>query len=275
MLPTQRDEDAVQGREGPGQRVPGPTTGRVSWTETMEGFRRILPVTLYVVPMGLAFGAAALQQDLPGPLAILMSAVVFAGSSQFAALDLWSASPALVPLLLTTFAVNARHVLLGASLAPWLNKLPLSRRYGTVTLLSDPNWALVTQNQDDAGGSTDPSRLANLLLGAGLALWSTWLLGTALGVTLGSDLGDLSRFGLDLLVVTFFVAVLAGLWRSVREDLLPWLAAAAVALAGSWLLPGGWQPSGRTAPWPVTRRCWWRSWAWRSSPISLAPAACS
>ena len=41
-------------------------TGRVSWTEAMEGFRRMLPVTLYVVPMGLAFGAAALQQDLSG-----------------------------------------------------------------------------------------------------------------------------------------------------------------------------------------------------------------
>ena len=116
----------------------------------MEGFRRMLPVTLYVVPMGLAFGAAALQQDLSAPLAILMSAVVFAGSSQFAALDLWSATPALVPLLLTTFAVNARHVLLGASLVPWLNKLSLLRRYGTVILLSDPNWALVTQIQDVA-----------------------------------------------------------------------------------------------------------------------------
>ena len=68
--------------------------------------------------MGLAFGAAAPQQDLPGTLAILMSAIVFAGSSQFAALDLWSASPALVPLLLTTFAVNARHVLLAATRTP-------------------------------------------------------------------------------------------------------------------------------------------------------------
>ena len=230
MPPMQRDEDAVQ----------DPATGRVSWTEAIDGFRRMLPVTLYVVPMGLAFGAAALQQDLPGLLAILMSAVVFAGSAQFAAMDLWSASPALVPLLLTTFAVNARHVLLGTSLAPWLNKLPLARRYGTVTLLSDANWALVTQIQDKAGGSTDPSRLANLLLGAGLALWSAWLLGTALGVALGGDLGDLSRFGLDLLVIAFFAAVLTGLWRSMQDDLLPWLAASAVALAGSWLLPGGW-----------------------------------
>ena len=142
----------------------------------------------------------------------------------------------------------------------------------------------MTQIQDEAGGSTDPSRLTNLLLGAGLALLSTWLLGTALGVTLGSDLGDLSRFGFDLLVITFFVAVLAGLWRSAREDLLPWLAAAAVVLASSWLLPSGWhvlagaldrRPSGGAAPWPVTGRCWLRYWAWRSSPISPAPATCS
>ena len=46
----------------------------------------------------------------------------------------------------------------------------------------------------------------------------------------------------DLIVAaeSAFAAVLAGLWRSVREDLLPWLAAAAVALASSWLLPSGW-----------------------------------
>ena len=208
--------------------------------EIWEGCRRMLPVTLYVVPMGVAFGAAALQRDLPGELVVLMSALVFAGSSQFAALDLWSANPALVPLLLTTFAVNARHLLLGASLAPWLNKLPPARRFATVSLLSDPNWALVTQVQDRALGAADPRRLGNLLLGAGIVLWTTWFVGTVLGVVLGGDLGDLSRFGLDLLVVTFFTAVLTGLWRSLPEDLLPWLTAAVVASIAAWLLPGGW-----------------------------------
>ena len=88
MPPMRRDEDAVQDPKDPGQRLPGPASGRASWTEAMDGFRRMLPVTLYVVPMGLAYGATALQQELPGPLAILMSAVVFAGSAQFAALDL-------------------------------------------------------------------------------------------------------------------------------------------------------------------------------------------
>src|SRR5687768_2650466 len=198
----------------------------LAWRAVPEGFRAILPVTLYVVPMGLAFGAAAAGKGLTAVQALLMSAVVFAGSSQFAALDLWSAPLALLPLLLTAFAVNARHLLLGAALAPWLNRVRGSSRYIAAALLTDPNWAYLAKAE--AEGERDPGRLAGLLVGTGLALWSTWLIGTALGVLLGGDLGDLKRFGLDLLVVTFFTAVLAGLWRTAGEDLAPWAAAAAV-----------------------------------------------
>jgi 4-azaleucine resistance transporter AzlC len=216
----------------------GDAKSTLAWRAVPEGFRAILPVTLYVVPMGLAFGAAAVGKGLSATQALFMSALVFAGSSQFAALDLWSAPLALLPLLLTTFAVNARHLLLGAALAPWLNRVRGPSRFGAAAFLSDPNWAFLTKAQ--AEGERDPSRLAGLLVGTGLALWSTWLVGTALGVILGGDLGDLKRFGLDLLVVAFFTAVLAGLWRTAGEDLAPWVAAAAVGILGSWLLPPGW-----------------------------------
>lgn len=211
----------------------------LSFAAARDGFRRILPVTLYVVPMGIAFGAAAIGKGISAPFALLMSALVFAGSSQFAALDLWSAPLALLPLLLTTFAVNARHLLLGASLAPWLNHLPVAQRYGSVILLTDPSWALVTKARDEEDERSS-GRLAGLLVGAGFGLWITWLLGTGIGVALGADLGDLSRFGLDLLVVTFFSAVLVSLWRGPSHDVPSWLAAAAVALVGLWLLPPGW-----------------------------------
>jgi 4-azaleucine resistance transporter AzlC len=211
-----------------------------SWPDMREGFRRILPVTLYVIPMGLAFGAAAVAKGLPALIALVMSAFVFAGSSQFAALDLWSAAGlAVVPILATTFAVNARHILLGASLAPWLNRLPLRRRLGTAALLSDANWALAMQASGE-GPRAGPGRIGDILVGSGAALWITWAIGTLLGVALGADPAFLSKLGLDLLVVTFFAAVLASLWRSVREDLLPWLTAAVVAVAVAWLLPPGW-----------------------------------
>ena len=56
MPPTHHDDNGSHGSP----------PHRLSWSEIAEGFRRILPMTLYVVPMGLAFGAAAVQQDLPG-----------------------------------------------------------------------------------------------------------------------------------------------------------------------------------------------------------------
>ena len=51
---------------------------------------------------------------------MFMSVAIYAGASQFAALDLWYAPLPLATLALTVLAVNARHILLGASLAPWL-----------------------------------------------------------------------------------------------------------------------------------------------------------
>ncbi|EWH03138.1 AzlC family ABC transporter permease [Halomonas sp. BC04] len=54
------------------------------------GIRRMAPLCLFVVVFGLAFGVAALSRGLSGLEAMLMSALVFAGASQFAALELWA-----------------------------------------------------------------------------------------------------------------------------------------------------------------------------------------
>ena len=106
---------------------------------TRRGFRDIWPVAAFVVPFGLAFGAAAAENGISWPLATVMSASVFAGASQFAALEFWSSPVAVVPLLLVVFAVNARHILLGASLAQWLKGVPPGRRHASAALISDAN----------------------------------------------------------------------------------------------------------------------------------------
>ena len=78
-------------------------------TLTWNGFRQFLPISAFVVLFGLAFGLAATQTGLGADTSLLMSALVFAGASQFAALDLWGTQIPLVPLALTVFAINARH----------------------------------------------------------------------------------------------------------------------------------------------------------------------
>ncbi len=204
-------------------------TGRGVWRGCVE----IAPVAAFVIPFGIAFGVAASAKGLPAGTSIFMSAAIFAGAAQFAALDLWHAPLPLATLALTVLAVNARHVLLGAALASWLLQVPLRRRLAALLLLSDANFAQAVSAR--ARGETD----AGILFGAGLAMWITWIIGTTIGVVAGSLLGDLSRFGFDAVMLAYFAAVIVGQWKG-RADAIPWIAAAAVALVGSYVLPAGW-----------------------------------
>src|SRR5215204_4432886 len=136
-------------------------TARGVWKGALD----IMPITVFVFPFGVAFGVAASAKALPAGIAVLMSAAVFAGASQFAALDLWIAPLPLAMLAVTVLAVNARHILLGAALAPWLLQLPIARRLFALFFLTDSNFAYAVSAR--GRGERD----AGILLGSGLALW--------------------------------------------------------------------------------------------------------
>ncbi|RDB42505.1 branched-chain amino acid ABC transporter permease [Halomonas sp. DQ26W] len=194
------------------------------------GIRRMAPLSLFVIVFGLAFGVAALSRGLSGLEAMLMSALVFAGASQFAALELWGPEIPLLPLVATTFAINARHLLMGAAIQPWLAHLPTAQRYGSVVVMSDSNWAMAAA--DHQRGETN----VGMLVGGGIALWVTWLFGTLLGVLFGSGIEEPQRFGLDVIMGCFLLAMLVG-GRHDLSMLLPWAAAALAALAAMAWLP--------------------------------------
>lgn len=197
---------------------------------TRQGFLRMLPLATFVVMFGIAFGVAAAQRGLSPFETLLMSGIVFAGASQFAALELWQPEIALLSLLAVTFAVNSRHLLMGASLYPWLKHLPARQRYLTLVLLSDANWAMsYTEHQK---GWRD----VGILLGGGMALWLTWMIGTAIGVLLGSGFTEPERFGLDVIMSCFLLAMIVN-GEQKNMLLVPWLVAAVVAVAAFYWLP--------------------------------------
>ncbi len=160
-----------------------------------------------------------------------MSAIVFAGGAQFAALELWRAPIPWVALVVATLAVNVRHVVLGAALHNWLRRISPFKRYLAVALLSDANWAASRRAYDS--GERDVGHL----VGGGAIIWLAWLAGTLTGALAGERLGDLNRFGLDVVLPVFFACSLAGLAKNWR-DVVPWLVAAAVACVASAIVPG-------------------------------------
>lgn len=194
------------------------------------GFRQLLPISLFVTIFGVAFGLAARQTGLGDSLILTMSAVVFAGASQFAVLDLWGAQVPLVPLVMTVFAINARHLLMGASLYPWLAHLPPAQRYGVMLVATDANWAMSMQ----AFGRGQSGM--GLLLGGGIALWASWLLGTWLGLHFGSAIDNPVGWGLDMVMGCFLLAMVIGGQKNLRV-LIIWTVAACSSLLAYRYLP--------------------------------------
>ena len=194
------------------------------------GFKQLTPIALFVTAFGAAFGLAATQAGLKDWTIIIMSVSMFAGAAQFAALDLWNEQIPLAPLLMTVFAINARHLLMGASLYPWLRHLSPARRYGIMMVASDANWAMAMQ----AFSRRTPG--LGLLFGGGLALWAFWVMGSALGVALGATLGTPRAFGLDMVMGCFLLAMVAGGEKD-RQTLFIWMVAALSSLLAWAFLP--------------------------------------
>jgi predicted branched-subunit amino acid permease len=157
-------------------------TARGVWRGSVE----IAPIAAFVIPFGIAFGVAASAKGISPEISVFMSVAIFAGASQFAVLDLWYAPLPLATLALTVLAVNARHILLGAALAPWLLQVPIVRRLAALLLLTDANFAYAMSARDRK--ETD----AGILFGSGLTIWIMWIVSTAIGALTGSLLGDLS-----------------------------------------------------------------------------------
>lgn len=174
-------------------------------SEFLSGVRAELPILLGVIPFGIIFGALAVEAGLSPLLALSASAIIFAGSAQFIAAQLFKdAAPGLI-IILTVFVVNLRHMLYSASIAPRLAHLPARWKWPLAYLLTDEAYAVVIVHYQDDGDSTHKHWY---YLGAGLALWSTWQASTAVGILLRTQAGNwLLGLGLDFAIAVTFIAL--------------------------------------------------------------------
>jgi len=206
---------------------------RFTTTGVSRGMLRLMPVAIFVIPFGIGFGAAAVQTGVSTTQASVMSGLVVAGASQFAVLDLWQSPLPLFSLAIVALAVNARHIIMGAALSGWINQLPPCQMVLALVTLSDANFA-DTQASLRSG---DPE--IGYLMGGGLMLWLAWTTGTILGATIGSLAGNLDQWGVDVVMVAFFAAVVCGDLRQ-GARILPVTIAVAITLLKVDLLPTGW-----------------------------------
>ncbi len=199
------------------------------WAGFRRGLRDIAPVMIAVVPFGFTYAVLAAEKGLAFDQIMLMSALMFAGASQFVALELWSFPPPFWPILVAVLAVNFRHVLYSASMGRKMRHWPAAGRLSGFFLMVDPNFALVELK---AGQRLS----AGYYLGLSLPMYLGWLAITAIGAGFGEVIGDTRVIALDFVFAAYFAFIVVG-FRS-RPNAVPVLIASAASGFGAHTLFG-------------------------------------
>lgn len=195
---------------------------------TLDGFLRGardgLPLGLSIFAYGLGVGLVAAEAGFGVAKAVATSAAIYSGSAQLAAVNLLQTGEAtLWALFATILVINARYVLFGAALQPWLQQAGAARAYGSLLLLGDANWMLTMRAIRD--GEADRAYLA----GTGVPMLAGWLAGTALGAGAVSILPAPEALGIDLMLAAFATGMTTAMVK-VRADLVPVAVGAVTAL---------------------------------------------
>jgi 4-azaleucine resistance transporter AzlC len=175
--------------------------------EFWNGIRDEAPILLGVVPFGLLFGALAISAHLSTLAAQAMSSIIFAGSAQFIAAQLVGTGTSGLVIVMVVFVVNLRHALYSASVAPHVVHLKTGWKLLLSYLLTDEAYA-VTITHYNRGGDSEDSHW--YFLGAGLTLWSSWQVSTAVGIFIGAQIPAGWPLGF-ILPLTFIALVVPSL----------------------------------------------------------------
>jgi predicted branched-subunit amino acid permease len=201
-----------------------------------HGARLLLPLTPGMAAFGIAVGSTTAAKGFSFADMLLMNAVVYAGMSQMVAMEIWPDTltfGSIGALAVIAATVNARMLLLGAAMRPWLGSLPAWQTYPMLHLLTDPGWLLAMRYRREGGSD------AGIYLGGALFFLAAWMAAVSLGYFLGSFIANPRAIGLDLVMPVFFAAMLVPIWHG-PSSLVPWLMAGVVSLAFYFFVPGWW-----------------------------------
>jgi len=207
------------------------TENKENWQPVIkDGMAAAWPICLGYLPIGLAFGVIAQKAGLH-PLEIgLMSLFVFAGSAQFIAVSMLSSGAAIVPIVVTTFMVNLRHLLMSSSLAVYL-KGP-SRRWLSLYAygITDESFALnLTKFRDE---NWDWRRALVVNHTANIA----WI-GSTMAGGYGGEFIPSGAFGIDYALIAMFICLLVFQLRGLLYTIIA-IIAGFLAVILSIILPG-------------------------------------
>ena len=174
--------------------------------ESLSFVKRIitpaLPVVMGYLPVGFAYGVLGVNAGISTLNTILMSLIVFAGSAQLMATGFFAQGLNPFSIIITTFIVNLRHLLMSASLSTHMKEWKKIEVAGFCYELTDETFAVHSLRFNSGDTAALPSMTINLICQL------SWVVGTILGALAGNLISDVRPFALDYALPAMFIALL-------------------------------------------------------------------
>jgi predicted branched-subunit amino acid permease len=171
-------------------------------SEFIAGMKAVSPILLGVIPFSTITGIAAVEIGVSPVNAMSMAAILFAGASHLAALQLIGENAAILVIILTVVIINLRFVMYSASLAPHFRHFPQRWKPLLAHIVTDQSYAvsIIRFNLEP-----DMAHKLWFYLGAAIPMVVVWLGGNLAGIFLGTQVP--SSWSLDFAVPLTFLAL--------------------------------------------------------------------
>lgn len=186
-----------------------------------------LPVVFGYLPIGFAYGVLANNAGLSIFQTVLMSIIVYAGSAQLIAVGLFAQAVEPLSIIITTFIVNLRHMLMSAALSPYLRHWKNWQVFLFGFEITDESFGVHSLRFEQGETQPDDSIRINMICQA------SWVLGSFLGAGASTLITDIEIFALDYALPAMFIALLI---LQIRKNIHIWVAVISAVLSiGLWL----------------------------------------
>ena len=167
-----------------------------------KGMLDVAPHMLSVIPFGIICGAIGIELGFDPYLVFAMSIIIFGGASQIVFLQLLSGGASALVAVTSVGVINTRHLLYGAVLSEYLEKLSTIKKLLISYLIVDQGFA---ESNKFFKNNKSERYLHYHLIGTGSTLWICWQIATLAGIVLGSFVPE--ELGLKFAIPLTFIAI--------------------------------------------------------------------
>ena len=206
------------------------TAGRRNVTGGFSaGAKKSLPVIIGMIPSAMAFGILAKTAGLSIWESLFMSAVVFAGASQFAALNMLMIGVSMADILITTALLNARHIMMGSSISQRMERgINPFEKFALFFFLTDESFSIASLQGAEI---VTPG----FLWGVQLPIFLTWNVLTLCGYIGTAFLPRDLQSSMGIAIYALFLAIIIPAARNSRAAFIVTLSAMTLSALLKWL----------------------------------------